>query len=62
MIQDIFPHRFNNSYQPNRKITDNDYVLHFEGNTMFTRDNLPEHALNISIAGEMIEKFGKGEL
>jgi len=28
----------------------------------FTRDNLPEHALNLSIAGEMIEKFGKGEI
>ena len=34
MIQDIFPHRFNNSYQPNRKITDNDYVLLFEGSTI----------------------------
>jgi NAD+ diphosphatase len=28
----------------------------------FTRGNLPEHSLNISIAGEMIEKFDKGEL
>jgi NAD+ diphosphatase len=28
----------------------------------FTRGNLPEHSLNISIAGEMIEKFEKGEL
>jgi NAD+ diphosphatase len=28
----------------------------------FTRGNLPYHALNISIAGEMIEKFEKGEL
>lgn len=28
----------------------------------FTRGNLPHHPLNISIAGEMIDKFEKGEL
>ncbi len=28
----------------------------------FTRKNLPNHPLNISIAGEMIEKFERGEL
>lgn len=28
----------------------------------FTRSNLPNHPLNISIAGEMIEKFERGEL
>jgi NAD+ diphosphatase len=28
----------------------------------FTRDNLPNHPKNISIAGEMIEKFERGEL
>jgi NAD+ diphosphatase len=28
----------------------------------FTKDNLPEHPSNISIAGEMIEKFKRGEL
>jgi NAD+ diphosphatase len=28
----------------------------------FTQGNLPKHSLNISIAGEMIEKFEKGEL
>jgi len=28
----------------------------------FTRGNLPKHSSNISIAGEMIEKFEKGEL
>jgi NAD+ diphosphatase len=28
----------------------------------FTRGNLPEHSLSLSIAGEMIEKFEKGEL
>lgn len=28
----------------------------------FTRDNLPNHPTTISIAGEMIEKFKKGEL
>ena len=27
----------------------------------FSRGNLPKHSLNISIAGEMIEKFEKGE-
>jgi NAD+ diphosphatase len=26
----------------------------------FTRDNLPNHPTTISIAGEIIEKFGKG--
>lgn len=28
----------------------------------YTRDNLPPHPTNISIAGEMIERFEKGEL
>ena len=28
----------------------------------FTRENLPNHSSTISIAGEMIEKFEKGEL
>ncbi len=28
----------------------------------FTRGNLPDHSLNLSIAGEMIEKFEAGEL
>lgn len=28
----------------------------------FSRENLPAHSLNISIAGEMIEKFERGEL
>ncbi|RPH32682.1 MAG: NAD(+) diphosphatase [Bacteroidales bacterium] len=28
----------------------------------FTRGNLPQHSLNLSIAGEMIEKFERGEL
>jgi len=28
----------------------------------FTRDNLPNHPKNVSIAGEMIEKFERGEL
>lgn len=28
----------------------------------FSRDKLPEHASNLSIAGEMIEKFERGEL
>ena len=28
----------------------------------FSRENLPEHPSPISIAGEMIEKFGRGEL
>jgi len=28
----------------------------------FTRGNLPEHSLSLSIAGEMIEKFERGEL
>ena len=28
----------------------------------FTRDNLPNHPKNVSIAGEMIEQFARGEL
>lgn len=28
----------------------------------FTRGNLPDHSLNLSIAGEMIERFDKGQL
>lgn len=34
MIQEISPHCFNNQYLQNRKIEDDNYVLHYNGNTL----------------------------
>lgn len=42
MIQEIFPHSFNNHYQANKKIGENDFVLHYVGNTLLLKTNQDE--------------------
>jgi len=37
MISDIFPHRFNNHYQPGKQLEENDFVLHFKGNSLLLK-------------------------
>jgi NAD+ diphosphatase len=34
MIQDIFPHRFNNQYLPGQEIGEKDFVLHFQNKSL----------------------------
>lgn len=37
MIQEIFPHRFNNKYLPDQIAGENDFILHFKGNALLLR-------------------------
>ncbi|WP_199898746.1 NAD(+) diphosphatase [Prolixibacter bellariivorans] len=37
MIQDIFPHRFNNQYIANLPIGENDFVLHYHDNSLLMK-------------------------
>jgi len=37
MIQDIFPHRFENHYRQDQMPSDNDYVLHFSNNAVLLK-------------------------
>lgn len=37
MIQDIFPHRFNNQFLADRAIEADDYVLHFRDNKLLMK-------------------------
>lgn len=37
MIQDIFPHRFNNRYLANLSMGDTDYILHYHVNTLLLK-------------------------
>jgi NAD+ diphosphatase len=37
MIQEIFPHRFNNHYQEGRKPGEQDFVLHFKDNSLLLK-------------------------
>ncbi|HAQ64363.1 MAG TPA: NAD(+) diphosphatase [Bacteroidales bacterium] len=37
MIQEIFPHRFNNQYRPNCVADENDFILHFNGNALLLK-------------------------
>ncbi len=39
MIQDISPHRFNNHYQANKKIEENNFILHYNGNSLLLKIN-----------------------
>ncbi len=39
MIQDIFPHRFNNQFLGNKIIGENDFVLHYNGNSLLLKNN-----------------------
>lgn len=45
MIQDIFPHRFDNQYLAKTKIDDEDIILHYSGSTMLFRIDRTEHEL-----------------
>lgn len=51
MIQDIFPHHFDNHYIPHQTISDNDYILHFKDNKLM-----------IKVSGEKAELPRKREL
>ena len=37
MLQDIFPHSFNNQFQADRAIEENDYILYFKDNKLLTK-------------------------
>ncbi|HAF30417.1 MAG TPA: NAD(+) diphosphatase [Bacteroidales bacterium] len=37
MIQDIFPHRFNNQFLTKKNIAENDYVLHYDENCLLLK-------------------------
>lgn len=39
MIQEIFPHRFNNQFQANQDIQDKDYILCYKDNTLLLKNN-----------------------
>ena len=39
MIQDIYPHRFSNLYLANQVIREDDYILHYQGNTLLLKTN-----------------------
>jgi NAD+ diphosphatase len=45
MIQEIFPHRFDNHYQAGKKMEENDLVLHFNGNSLLLKTNGDEFDL-----------------
>lgn len=42
MIQEIFPHRFNNQYLSNKKIGEKDFVLHYNGNSLLLKTSSDE--------------------
>ncbi|MFB6319270.1 NAD(+) diphosphatase [Saccharicrinis sp. FJH54] len=39
MIQDIFPHRFENQYLPDQKLNEESFVFHFTGNDLLLKMN-----------------------
>ena len=43
MIQEIFPHCFNNTYIANKNIADSDFVLHYNGNSLLLKTNGDEY-------------------
>jgi len=45
MIQDIHPHRFSNLYLANRAPQENDYIFHYQGNTLLLKTNCGKLAL-----------------
>lgn len=62
MIQDIYPHRFNNQYLANQPISENDYILHYQGNTILLKANgkdlaIPQKKDFPEISGEMESVF-----
>lgn len=45
MIQEIFPHHFNNQFLANRNIGDNDFVLHYNSNSLLLKTKGDEFAI-----------------
>ncbi len=45
MIQEIFPHCFNNTYIANKNIADSDFVLHYNGNSLLLKTNGDEFGI-----------------
>jgi NAD+ diphosphatase len=45
MIQDIHPHRFSNLYLANQAINENDFIIHYLGNTILLKTNGDELAI-----------------
>ena len=45
MIQDIYPHRFSNLYLANRTLQENDYIFHYQGNTLLLKTKGDELAI-----------------
>lgn len=39
MIQEIFPHRFNNQYLADKNIGEKDYILHYNGNSLLLKSS-----------------------
>ena len=39
MIHEIFPHNFNNLYLANKNIGENDFILHYNCNTLLLKNN-----------------------
>lgn len=39
MIQEIFPHRFDNHYLADNEIREKDYILHYNGNSLLLKAN-----------------------
>ena len=37
MLHEIYPHSFQNQYTPNKKIEEDDYILHFKGNSVLLK-------------------------
>ena len=42
MIQEIFPHRFNNNYLANKNIGEKDFVIHYNGNSLLLKTSCDE--------------------
>jgi NAD+ diphosphatase len=69
MIQDIFPHRFNNQYLANQSIYEDDYILHYQENTLLLKTQGAELAFpqkkdfpEISAATEAVFLFSLNEV
>lgn len=69
MIQDIFPHRFSNQYLANQQPGENDYILHYQGNTLLLKTNGDELAIprkkdipEISVEKEYLFLFSLNEV
>lgn len=57
MIQDIYPHKLNNSFNINHKMKDEDYILHFDGRKVSLINNELPRVKDISNKDELIYLF-----